>query len=120
MAHKLLGFFGGVTSNYTPTSSYVTFAEVPGTSRNLVFEVMLTPTTGTEPVDFRLMQGLPRLGAGTSNIVYNFASTTYTQKTSSFTINTTKGCYMFALQVRQSTNSTDFGTSVQSRWIAIS
>lgn len=121
---NLPGFFGGVTCSYTPTSSYITFAEVPGTARNLVFEVFLSPTTGTEPVDFRLMQGMPRTvdkyGMGTSGIVYNFPSTTRTQKTSSFTINTTKGCYMFALQVRQSTNSTDFATTVQARWLAIS
>lgn len=120
MKRNLPSFFGDVTSTYTPTSSYVTFAEVPGTARNLVFEVILSPSTGTEPVDFRLMQGMPRHAAQTSDITYSFPSTTYTQKTSSFTINTTKGCYMFALQVRQSTNSTDYATSVYAKWVGIS
>ena len=121
---NLPSFVGAVTSVYTPTSGYITFAEVPGTFRNTIFEVIMSPATGTEPVDFRLMQGLPRIldavGMGTSDLVFTYAATTYTQKTSSFTINTTKGCFTFALQVRQSTNSTDFATTVQSRWIGIS
>lgn len=115
-----LPYFGGVSSSYSPTSSYGTFERIPGTGRNTVLEVIMSPSTGTEPIDFRLVQGMPRLTAGTSDIDFRFASTTYTNKTSSFTISTTKGCYMFALQTRQSTNSTTFSTTVQARWIAIS
>ncbi len=114
-----ISFFTGESSSFTLTSSYVTYAEVPGTARNLVFEIYLAPTTGTLPVDFRLMQGMQRLEAATSDINYKFQSTEYTQKTSSFTVRTGKGCYSFAAQVRQSTNSTSAGTA-QIKWIGIS
>lgn len=119
MAQRLLGFVEGVTSVYTVTSAYATFAEVPGTARNLVFELILSPST-SNPIDFRLMQGLPRLAVGSSDVVYNFPATTYLQKSSDFTMNTTKGCYLFALQARQSTAATTFAATVQSRWIGIS
>jgi len=121
MAYKLMGFHSGVTTGvFSPTSAYATFGEAPGTGRNLVLEVTMSPSTGTEPVDFRLVQGMARLDARTSDVIYTFASTTYTQKTSSFTINTTKNAFQFALQVRQSTDSTDFGTTVSAKWIVIS
>lgn len=113
-------FFHGESCSFTPTSSYVTYVEVPGTARNLVFEVYMSPSTGTEPIDVRLMQSMPRLDAQTSNINYLLQSTEYTQRTSSHTFNTTKGCYQFALQARQSTNSTDFATTVKVKWMGIS
>jgi hypothetical protein len=112
-------WLSGQSCTMTPTSSYTTIAEVPGTFRNLVFEVYMSPSTSTEPVDFRLVQAMPRLEAQTSDINFKFPSTVYLQKTSSFTVNTTKGCYMFAAQVRMSTNSTDFATTVQAKWMGI-
>jgi len=117
--HKI-AYFSGESTTFTPTSSYVTYAEVPGTARNLVFEVHMSPSTGTEPIDFRLMQSMPRHAAQTSDLKYNLQSTQLLQKTSSFTKNTGKNCYMFAAQVRQSTNSTDFGTSVKIKWMGVS
>jgi hypothetical protein len=116
--HKI-SYFSGESSTYTLTSSYTTIAEVPGTARNLIFEVYLAPTTGTLPVDLRLMQAMPRLDAQTSDLNYGMQTTVYTQKTSSFTFSTGKGAYMFAAQIRQSTNSTAVGTA-QIKWMGIS
>lgn len=113
-------YFYGQSCTFTPTSSYATYVEVPGTARNLVFEVYMSPSTGTEPIDVRLMQSMPRLDAQSSNIRYWMQSTEYTQRTSSHTFNTTKGAYQFAFQARQSTNSTAFATAVQIKWMGIS
>ncbi len=115
----LIPYFTGESSTFTLTSSYTTFAEVPGTARNLVFEIYLKPSTGTLPADVRLVQAIPRLSAVTSDLNFSLQSTVYTQNTSSFTFSTGKGAYAFALQARQSTNSTSAGT-IQAKWIGIS
>lgn len=115
----LIPFFTGESSVYTPTSAYATFAEAPGIARNLIFEIYLKPSTTADPVDFRLVQGMPRLESSTSNIRYLFPATTYNANTSSFTIRTGKGAYSYALQAKLSTSSTAV-TTVQAKWIGIS
>lgn len=117
----LIPFFSGESSTFTPvTSSYGQFAEVSGVARNLTFEIYLSASTAAQPLDFRLVQGMHRLEAETSDILYLFPATTYTQKTSSFTINTTKGAYMFALQAKISSASTTVYTrTVQAKWLGI-
>jgi hypothetical protein len=112
-----IAFFSGESSTFTPTSTYVTYAEVPGTARNLVFEVY-AGSTGV--FDVRLVQAMPRLDAQTSDLNYKFPATTYSNKSSTWSFNTTKGAYMFAFQARQSTDSTSFATPLQIKWMGIS
>ncbi len=116
----LMKLFNGESSSVTlVTSGYTQVAEVPGVARNLVFEIYITSTAATA-VDARLVQGMARLDAKTSDINYKFPATTLTQKTSNFSFNTTKGAYMFALQAKISTASTDAtATSVKAKWIGI-
>jgi hypothetical protein len=109
-------YFSGESSTFTPTSSYVTYAEIPGTARNLVLEVY---AGSTGMFDARLVQSMPRLDAQTSDINYKFPATTYANKSSSWSFNTTKNSYMFAFQARQSTNSTTFATTLQLKWMGI-
>ncbi len=119
---KPMPYFTGESTSYTEavTSAYTQHAEVPGTARNLVFEVYLNATTSAEPIDLRLVQGMPRLDAKTSAIVYSIPATTYAQKSSSFTFNITKGAYSFSLQTKLSTGSTSVeGRTVQVKWIGI-
>jgi hypothetical protein len=56
----------------------------------------------------------------TSDINYQFAATTVTNKSSDFTKNITKGSYMYALQAKQSTASTTFAATIQAKWIGVS
>lgn len=116
---KLIPYFTGESSTYTVTSAYGTFAEVSGVARNLIFELYLAPAT-CNPIDFRLVQAMPRLTAATSDLNFQFAATTLTNKSSDFTKNITKGCYVYALQAKQSTAATDFAATIQAKWIGVS
>ena len=51
---------------------------------------------------------------------FNYATTTFTSKTSSFKLSLTKQAYAFALQAKQNPASTDFTGTVNMRWLILS
>lgn len=106
------GFELGLTCTYTPTSTYVTFGKAPGVGSSFEYDVIQSSTS--MPMDIRLVRSIASVSSQ-----FLLTSTSYINVTSSFQGSTTKKAYCFALQARQSTNSTDFTGTVQVRWMCV-
>ena len=106
------GFQLGLSCAYTPTSSYVTFAKVPGNGSDLLFDIIQASTAN--PTDVRFVRSI-----ASESSQFLLTSTSWTDVTSSFYGNTTKHAHTFAIQAQQSTNSTTFSGTVQIRWMCL-
>ena len=108
------GYFSGETSAYRPTSAYATFGYAPAVS-TLSFDI-IRPSTGKR-IDVIFKRNV--LSSLTSG--FTLTTTSYLNVSSSTPgTDITKRCFQFAIQARQSTNSTKFGSaadSVKVRWL---
>lgn len=106
------GFQLGLSCAYTPTSTYVTFAKVPGNGSDLLFDIIQASTANRTDIKF-----VRSIASESSQFL--LLSTSWTDVTSSFQSNTTKHAHTFAVQAKQSTGSTDFSGTVQIRWMCL-
>ena len=104
------GFQLGLSCAYTPTSSYVTFAKVPGNGSDLLFDIIQASTANR--TDIRFVRSIASEASQ-----FLLTSTSYADITCSFQGNTTKHAHTFAIQAQQSTASTTFSGTIQIRFV---
>jgi hypothetical protein len=78
----------GLSSTFTPTSTYVSYETMPASGAWSGFDI--TITTSAQPIDFRVLHSFAN-----DSSQFTFNTTEYLQQTCSFSVSTVKGGHSF-------------------------